>query len=130
MTLSINDVKELLALGLSIHDVKELFSGNGSVECSKQVDNQANGQPKIVILQRGWIAFGRFFQNGSECRLENATIIRNWGTTRGLGEIAKEGPTSKTKLDPCPPLDFHELTTIARMDVNEEKWLPTLSDLQ
>ena len=51
-----------------------------------------------------------------------AKIIRVWGTTKGLGEIAEGGPTSNTKLDDCPDMRFHKLTVIARMDVNEKKW--------
>ena len=34
--------------------------------------------------------------------LTNASVIRYWGTVAGLGEIAADGPTSKTRLDPIP----------------------------
>lgn len=81
---------------------------------------------RIVILQRGWVVVGRFSQEGEHCRLDPAAIIRRWGTTKGLGEIAAGGPTSKTILDKCPPLTFHELTSIAMMDCEEEKWVAHL----
>lgn len=77
---------------------------------------------QIVILQRGWVAIGRYSEHGDEFELADAKIIRTWGTTKGLGEIADGGPTSNTKLDDCPTIRSHKLTVIARMDVNESKW--------
>ena len=85
------------------------------------------GDIKIVILQRGWIKVGRFYQDGVNCRLENCATIRSWGTTKGLGEIAFGGPTSKTVLDPEPTCRFHELTIIATLDCVEDKWATKLS---
>lgn len=77
---------------------------------------------QIVILQRGWIVIGLLTRKGNECRVENASVIRFWGTTKGLGEIAKNGPTEKTVLDPCPTVRFHYLTMVAQMDCSECKW--------
>lgn len=77
---------------------------------------------KIVILQRGWVMVGRYSKNGSECTLERASVIRVWGTTRGLGEIAGGGPTKKTALDPAGTVRFHELTVIATIDCEASKW--------
>jgi hypothetical protein len=83
---------------------------------------KSTNEIRIVILQRGWVAVGRYSKNGSECKLENAKIIRIWGTTKGLGEIAIGGPTSKTVLDPTPTIRFHELTVINTIDCVGEKW--------
>jgi len=77
---------------------------------------------QIVVLQRGWVAIGRFTQIKEQCHLTNAFIIRTWGTSKGLGELAAEGQTSNTKLDKCADLHFHELTIVLRMDVDESKW--------
>ena len=77
---------------------------------------------RIVILQRGWVAVGKFTQDGEQCRLENASIIRRWGTNKGLGQIAADGPTSNTVLDKCPTLRFHALTVIATLDCEASKW--------
>jgi hypothetical protein len=77
---------------------------------------------RIVVLQRGWVAIGDFHQDGSECRLENASIIRRWGATKGLGEIAANGPTDKTVLDPAGTVRFHELAIVMSYDAEPSKW--------
>lgn len=84
-------------------------------------------QIRIVVLQRGWVAVGRYSQSGDDCVLENASIVRYWGTTKGLGEIAEGGPTGTTKLDACPPLRFHQLTVLFTMDCNQAKWAAACS---
>jgi len=69
---------------------------------------------------------GKYSQKDSNCLLTNAASIRVWGTTKGLGEIAINGPTSKTILDKCPDVRFHELTVIATIDCVEGSWLNKL----
>lgn len=82
---------------------------------------------KIVILQRGWCMVGRFERKENECKLLDASVIRVWGTTKGLGEIAKDGPTSNTKLDKCNGLvEFDYLTVVATIACNEKAWEKSL----
>jgi hypothetical protein len=77
---------------------------------------------QIVVLQRGWVAIGRFSQTKEQCHLTSAYIVRTWGTSKGLGELANEGQKANTKLDKCADLHFHEMTVVLRMDVDESKW--------
>ena len=77
---------------------------------------------RIVILQRGWVAVGRYSQKGEDCQLDGASIVRRWGTTKGLGELATSGPLENTVLDPSPTLRFHALTVIASIACEESKW--------
>lgn len=70
---------------------------------------------QIVVLQRGWVVAGRLFKNGSDYQLTDGFIVRNWGTSKGLGELAEKGPLDLTKLDPLPESSFHELTVVLRM---------------
>jgi hypothetical protein len=78
---------------------------------------------KIVILQRGWVMVGRFEKKGDDCKLYDASVIRIWGTTKGLGEIAQNGPTSNTKLDKCfGVVEFDNLTKVATISCKEEVW--------
>lgn len=77
----------------------------------------------IVILQRGWVFVGDLERRGSEFRLTNASNVRNWGTKKGLGELASKGPLAETTLDPCDDMvEFHELTAVARLKCNESNW--------
>lgn len=81
------------------------------------------GEIKICILQRGWVMIGRLERNGSECKLHNASVIRTWGTTKGLGELAMEGKKKDTKLDKCGGVvEFDWLTVVAAISVDESKW--------
>jgi hypothetical protein len=90
---------------------------------SVQPAAQFNGDTKIVVLQRGWVMVGKLEKTGSDCKLHNASVIRAWGTTKGLGEIAAEGPKSSTKLDKCNGLvEFDSLTVVCSIACNEEKW--------
>ena len=83
---------------------------------------KTTGDIRIVILQRGWIVVGRYTQDGSNCKLTNASVIRIWGTTKGLPELV-HGPTSSTKLDKCEGIvEFDWLTVIHTITVNKEKW--------
>lgn len=103
---------------IRINEVEHVRTKAASIE---------TGEIRIVILQRGWVAVGYFSQEGTQCTLSRAAIIRVWGTTEGLGEIANGGPTNKTVLDRCPTLHFHELTVIATMDCEASKWCTVLS---
>jgi hypothetical protein len=80
-----------------------------------------SGNVKIVILQRGWVFVGRFSKIGQDCKLENAYCIRQWGTTKGLGELV-DGPTSKTVLDGAGTVEFNELTIVAKISASEDGW--------
>mgnify|MGYP006302262819 CR=1 FL=1 len=82
-----------------------------------------SGNIKIVILQRGWVMIGRLEREGAECKLHNASVIRKWGTSKGLGELALNGPLPDTILDPCNGLvEFDYLTVVATIAVNEDVW--------
>jgi hypothetical protein len=61
----------------------------------------------IAVLQRGHVAIGVYEQRGLIARLSKAAIIRRWGTTDGLGELAAKGPLENTKLDKCGEISFH-----------------------
>lgn len=77
---------------------------------------------RIVILQRGWIMIGYYKKTGEQCSLDNAYVIRTWGTSKGIGELALEGKKSNTKLDPVGHVEFHQLTEVANINCDEDLW--------
>jgi len=79
----------------------------------------------IVVLQRGWVVVGNLETDPidkDQRVLKNAAVIRVWGTSKGLGELAFGGPTSKTVLDKAPTMRFHVLTIVTSIDCAGEKW--------
>lgn len=88
-----------------------------------EVKSNSDGPIKIVILHGGWVMAGSFKRKGSDCTLHNASVIRSWGTAKGLSEIAVTGPTSTTKLDKTNGLvQFDYSTVIAMISCDESKW--------
>jgi hypothetical protein len=85
-------------------------------------DEPRNSNIKIVVLQRGWVVIGRWTQDGDNCALDNAYVIRKWGTTKGLGELALEGKKSGTTLDRTGRVEFNILTVVAVINAKEELW--------
>lgn len=77
---------------------------------------------RIVVLQRGWVAIGDYSATDTECILTNAKIIRRWGTTQGLGELAANGPLPNTKLDPAGILKFHPLSVVVTFTTEAGLW--------
>lgn len=94
-----------------------------TVDGIKYAPMEADSDIKIVILQRGWVMVGRFERTGSDCKLANAYVIRKWGTTKGLGELAEKGKLSDTILDSCNGLvEFDYLTVVATISCKKETW--------
>ena len=56
---------------------------------------------QIVVVTAGWVLIGNVQHMESCVLITDGSVIRDWGTTQGLGQIALTGPTDKTVLDPC-----------------------------
>ncbi len=76
---------------------------------------------RIVVLQRGWVVVGDVTIEGQELVIVDARVIRKWGTTKGLGELAS-GPLEKTVLDDAGTVRAHVLGVVLTLDVLAEKW--------
>lgn len=77
---------------------------------------------QIVILDRGFVLVGDARVEGDWVITENASIIRRWGATKGLGEIAMNGPTAKTQLDPIGTVRSPLRALIGLVTCEAAKW--------
>lgn len=76
----------------------------------------------IVILPRGWVVVGKLKEGKDFSELTFCAVIRRWGSTRGLGEIAENGPTKDTILDNTPPMRFPNSAIINMIACDATKW--------
>ena len=53
----------------------------------------------IAVLDRGFVYVGNVTTDDKFVTITNAQNIRKWGTAKGLGQLAIEGPQPDTKLD-------------------------------
>lgn len=86
----------------------------------RYVPEVAESEIKIVVLDRGWVVVGYVSYKDGFTFIDRGAVIRNWGTTRGLGEIAADGPTANTNLDFCPTVKAKN--PIFEMNCEGEKW--------
>ena len=102
---------------LILNLIEMLISGD---ETKKASSSEIHKGQYIVIGNRGNIVVGDLTISGDMCSMKNASVIRRWGTTNGLGQLALEGSTKDTILDPCGDFEFHILTTCGLIPVESD----------
>lgn len=106
---------------MSQNEVTEI-KVDGEIFVKKSSEAPKNSNIKIVVLQRGWVMIGRYSKKSDIISLDDAYVIRIWGTTNGLGELALEGKKTSTKLDKAGHVEFHVLTVVATVNCEDSKW--------
>lgn len=102
---------------------KITLDGVDYVKADELPSEPTHSEIKILILQRGWIVIGRYHEEENDIVvLSDAYVIRSWGTSKGLGELALEGKQSSTKLDKTGTVRCHKLTIVGIIDCVESKW--------
>ena len=76
----------------------------------------------IAVLDRGFVYVGDVAHDGEWCVITNARNVRYWGTERGLGQLALEGPTDKTRLDQVGTVRVPARAVISLIDTEAAKW--------
>ena len=76
----------------------------------------------IVVVDRGWVYVGEVEHDGEWCAITEARNVRRWGTTSGLGQLAKSGPTDETRLDDYGTVHVPAHAVIALIDADRTKW--------
>lgn len=83
------------------------------------------GTIRIVIAQRGFVFCGYVRREEHEIVVRHAKMLRRWGTTKGLGELA-DGPLRETVLDLAGTVRMHPLQVVATIDVEQAPWAKVL----
>lgn len=76
----------------------------------------------IVVADRGFVYVGHLEHDGEWCIITAAQNIRRWGTKRGLGELAKSGPTTDTVLDPVGTVRVPAHAVMHIIDSEATQW--------
>ena len=76
----------------------------------------------VVVLDRGFVYVGNVECDSDWCVIENAHNIRIWGTTKGLGELVRCGPTPETALDAVGTVRAPTRAVISVIDSEADKW--------
>ena len=78
---------------------------------------------RIMVHQRGWVFVGEYSATAKEITLNNFSVIRRWGTTNGLPELAAKGPLANTVLDKSEyPLTCGKGTELFTIHCNPDNW--------
>lgn len=84
---------------------------------------------KLIVIQYGWVLVGMYYElPDGRRRCTHCAVIRRWGTSDGLGEIALGGPTGSTILDAQPPSTWNDDAEVFVIEANIAKWAPYLLD--
>lgn len=102
-------------MNLSMQDLRELL-------CPASMPSPTSSELAIVIADRGHIWVGTVSRDGDETIVRNGAAVRLWGTTKGLGQLATEGPQKDTKLDPVPLVRIAQRAVIAIVPCKESSW--------
>lgn len=100
---------------LNINDLKQLL-GTASTGIREDHGKQ------IVILDRGFVFVGNVVTDGEWVHISNAQNVRRWGTSKGLGQLAKDGPASNTILDPADSVRAPLRALIGMIRCEPQSW--------
>lgn len=70
----------------------------------KRTNGKAKRRPVLVTTEYRGVYFG-FLEShtGRECVLTDARMAIQWGTTRGVDELADSGPNAKSRIGAMAP---------------------------
>lgn len=82
---------------------------------------------QIIVIEGRWNIVGRTIEHGDgSLTIEDAHVIRVWGTTAGLGELALNGPTEQTVLDPCGTVHVPARAVLLKIETQAALWKGSL----
>jgi hypothetical protein len=121
-------IAKLVHAGGDVADIGVLMKAGADAPISYAAVTELVGEPvlehkgwQIVVLQRGWVVVGDVTREGDELMIHEASVIRKWGTTKGLGELI-DGPLADTVLDAAGTVRANVLGVVLAIDVTASKW--------
>lgn len=106
-------------IDLSGDEYRELTDGNAAKPIAPSYEYEGFG---IVVVNRAWIYAGQIKHDGTWCVVDGAKNIRRWGTTNGLGQLAKYGPQKETELDEYGLVCIPATSVIFIIDSDSSLW--------
>ena len=113
-------------------DTLTIAEAREAVATGKKIEEALGGKPpscqgsheglNIVILDRGFVYVGDVTVSEGWLVISSAQNIRRWGTTRGLGELALNGPQPETKLDMGGTMKAPMHAVIGLLKCEVSKW--------
>jgi hypothetical protein len=77
---------------------------------------------QIAVLDRGFVYVGETAVADGFVVITGAQNVRRWGTSRGLGQLAAEGPQEETKLDPAGTVRAPLSSLVHLIDCDPARW--------
>ena len=77
---------------------------------------------KIAVLERGFVYVGNASVADGFVTIEGAGLVRRWGTKRGLGQLAAEGPQPNSVIDPAGRVVAPITSLVCLIDCNDSVW--------
>lgn len=100
----------------------------GELKKIAAIFNQTNSAPEdhglcLVVADRGHVWVGDVTTGENFAIVQNARIVRRWGTENGINELANNGPAESTRLDAeADVVKVAMKAIIALIPCREESW--------
>lgn len=89
------------------------------------LDHPTTPALQIAVLDRGFVYVGRCAVADGFLTITDAACVRRWGTTGGLGQLARDGRQAATKLDPVGTVRAPVSSLIHLIDCDPAAWPDT-----
>jgi hypothetical protein len=76
----------------------------------------------IVVADRGFVYVGSVVVSDDWCVVTDARNVRKYGTTKGLGQLAQEGPQTDTVLDSAGTVRIPLRGVMHLIETEVSKW--------
>lgn len=73
----------------------------------------------IVVVDNGFVFWGDLSISKDVYEISNGFNLRRFGTTRGLGQLALEGPTKETQADRVPLICIQQQRVVFVMECSD-----------